>query len=99
MAAIKCIDYVICELDNGNNPIGIYLDLSKSFNTINCNILLYKLKKHGIKGNAFKLILSYLTDMEQFVIFDTIRSDFVNIDTGVPQDQSILYFSVFTLMT
>ena len=47
LAAIKFIDYVIRELDNRNNPIGIYLDLSKAFDTINYNILLYKLKYYG----------------------------------------------------
>ena len=61
LAAMKLIDYVI-ELDNGNNPIGIYLDLSKAYDKINYDILLFKLKYYGIKGNALKLILNYLTD-------------------------------------
>ena len=87
MAAIKFIDYLIRELYNGNNLIGIYLDQSKAFDTIKYDILLCKLKYNGIKGNAYKLILNYLTDREQFVMFDTIRSDSVNIDSEFLKDQ------------
>ena len=39
-----------------------------------CNIydtLLYKLNHYGIKDNAFKLLKSYLTDRQQFVVFKT----------------------------
>ncbi len=46
--------------------IGIFIDLSKAFDTIDHNILLCKLKHYGIRDNAHKLLESYLTDRTQF---------------------------------
>ena len=43
LAATELIDRVIQELDKGNTPISIYLDLSKAFDTIDHTILIHKL--------------------------------------------------------
>ena len=43
-AAIELTDRIITKMDNNEIPIGIFLDLSKAFDTINHKILLSKLK-------------------------------------------------------
>ena len=43
-------------------PMGIFVDLSKAFDTISHEILLYKLENMGIRGLGKKLIKNYLTN-------------------------------------
>ena len=61
------------------------MDLSKAFDTLNHSILLNKLKHYGITGLSLNLIQSYLTDRKQFVEFNSIKSNYEPISTGVPQ--------------
>ena len=57
--ALKLIDRIINQLDKDEKPIHVYLDLSKSFNTIDHIILLDKLKYYGVHGTNLNLFSSY----------------------------------------
>ena len=57
--ALKLIDRIITQLDKDEKPIDVYLDLSKSFNTIDHIILLDKLKYYGVHGTNLNLFSSY----------------------------------------
>ena len=65
--------------------IGIFLDLSKAFDTLNHKILLHKLQLYGIRGNAYRWLENYLSNRQQYVTFNGIDSTFKNIECGVPQ--------------
>ena len=60
LAAVKLVDYINIQMDNGKIPVNIYLDLSKAFDTLDLKILLKQLEYHGIKGSAYNLLESYL---------------------------------------
>ena len=85
LAAIELIDRVTQEMDNNNISINIYLDLSKAFDTLNHQILLYKLNYYGIRTTALKLFENYLTSRKQCVEFNGSLSDYLTVTTGVPQ--------------
>ena len=70
-------------MDNGD--IGIFLDLSEAFDTLNHNILLHKLKPYGLSKNSTGLIKNYLENRTQYVNFDNVNSDHQKLSTGVPQ--------------
>ena len=47
-------------LDKGENVCTIFIDLSKTFDTINHHLLLAKLKAYGYSENALKMRCKYL---------------------------------------
>ena len=52
MALLNIVDEISVEMENMKYSIGIFLDLSKAFYTIDHNILLKKLEIYGIRGTA-----------------------------------------------
>ena len=81
--------------------MGIFIDFSKAFDTIQHNILLDKLYHYGVRGIARKLISSYLTNRKQFVFHDNeCYSSVEDTNVGVPQGSVLaLYFSYSMSMT
>jgi hypothetical protein len=85
MPLLQLVDRVSNALDRGDYACGIFLDLSKAFDTVNHNILLNKLMAYGIRGNALKWFTSYLTDRRQYVYFNSSQSKEQYVKCGVPQ--------------
>ena len=75
---------------------GIFIDLQKAFDTVNHNILLYKLEHYGIKGNFLLWFESYLSDRHQYVSVNGRGSNLMKIVNGVPQ-RSVLGPLLFLL--
>jgi retron-type reverse transcriptase len=85
LALIEIIDNIREELDKGNSVIGIYLDLSKAFDTVNHKILLDKLSHYGIRGQVWQWFQSYLTNREQVTCVQKTHSGPETVNIGVPQ--------------
>jgi retron-type reverse transcriptase len=85
MAILQVYNNIISALDSRKHTVGVFLDLSKAFDTINHDILLSKLAHYGIRGIALEWFRSYLNDRFQFVTYNSHKSPLLNISTGVPQ--------------
>ena len=72
-------------LDNGDEFIGVFLDLTKAFDKVWHTGLIFKIKKYGIKGNLLKWLTSYLTNRKQKVVINGNSSDIKDLQAGVPQ--------------
>ena len=87
----------------GKYTLGIFLDLSKAFNTVNHNILLEKLKTYGIQSENLKWFRSYLSYKKQFILFDDFKTEVKIVKCGVPQGSILglllFFFSHTTLAT
>ena len=79
------VDNILHELEEKNHVIGIFVDLSKAFDTIDHKKLLVKLDHYGIRGPCFNLIKSYLLNRTQYTEFQQTHSDTCFIEYGVPQ--------------
>ena len=85
LALICLVDKITAALENGDFVLGVFLDFSKAFDTVDHKILLKKLEYYGIRGCALNWFKSYLENREQFVMYNGVASDYGKISCGVPQ--------------
>lgn len=85
LAAIELVDKIYQSLDIGKNPLAVFCDLSKAFDTLDHKILLHKLKFYGFSKIAMNWFFSYLSNRSQFVTLNNTNSSNLKITTGVPQ--------------
>ena len=75
MAIAQLVDKVTNAVEKDETTIGIFLDLSKAFDTIDHKILLHKLEHYGFRGIVLEWFKNYLTNRTQYVAFNDCTSD------------------------
>ena len=85
MALLSFIDKVIQAIEKGEYAIGVFLDFSKAFDTVDHDILLDKLDHYGIRGCALSWFKSYLSCRTQYITYNGNESNRQMIKCGVPQ--------------
>ena len=74
LAVTELITKISQGIKNKEFTIGIFLDLSKAFDTVNHDILIHKLDYYGIRGIALNWFKNYLSERRQIVKLKTVRS-------------------------
>lgn len=72
-------------LDDKKDVCMVFLDISKAFDRVYHEGLIFKLKQLGIEGNLLNWIRSYLTNRTQTVVLNGYKSERKIINAGVPQ--------------
>ena len=63
----------------------IFLDISKAFDKVWHEGLIFKLKSNGISGNLLTFFENYLLNRKQRVVLNGTTSDWKTVSAGVPQ--------------
>ena len=61
------------------------LDMSKAFDKVWHEGLVYKLRQNGINGKLLALLTNYLSNRKQRVVINGTESGWGNVKAGVPQ--------------
>ena len=85
LALTVLMDKLIKSIENGDHVIGVFLDFSKAFDTVDHSILLNKLHHYRIRGSALDWFRSYLSNRQQFVTYNDVSSGTKVLKCGVPQ--------------
>ena len=85
LALLDLYNKISSGIDIKEFTVGIFLDLSKAFDTIDHCILFDKLQHYGIRGVPLDWFKSYFNERQQFVVYNDISSQKIPINCGVPQ--------------
>ena len=85
LALLELSDKIAESIDEKKYTIGIFVDLSKAFDTLNHDILLQNFSRYGIRGIANNWFQKYLRERQQYVMFINVASIKCEITTAVLQ--------------
>ena len=72
-------------MDEGYEIRGVFLDISKAFDKVWHEGLVFKLKQNGISGNLLNIFEDFLRNRKQRVVLNGQTSNWENIHAGVSQ--------------
>ena len=84
-------------IDNKGFAAGVLIDLSKSFETINHQLLLAKLHAYGLSQQPLAIICSCLSNRKQRIKMNNVFSSWKDLVLGVPQESVLrsLLFNIY----
>ena len=81
---ICLVDTIHSSLDINLDVRSVFLDMSKAFDKVCHEGLLFKLKQNGINGKLLNLLKSYLANRNQRVLLNGSESGWGIVESGVP---------------
>ena len=85
-AIAQLVDQIYESFENDKYTVGIFIHLSKAFDTVDHTILLKKLEIYGITGANLAWFRSYLTNRKQYICINKdTKTNKQKVTSGVPQ--------------
>ena len=67
---VRLVDQITGSFENSKYTLGVFIDLSEAFNTVDNSILLKKLELYGITDRNHRWVKSYRSYRGQFIQFN-----------------------------
>ena len=64
---------------------GVFVDISKAFDKLCHEGLIYKLQQNGISGELLNILIDFRNNRKQRIVFNDQTSNWVDVKVGVPQ--------------
>ena len=84
-AIVQLIDQILESFEYNKYTLGVFIDLSKAFDTVDHSILLKKLELYGVTDRNHSWFKNYLSNRKQFIINIKENTELETITCGVPQ--------------
>ena len=88
----SCINWLLSitlniykSFDDGNEVRGAFLDISKAFDKVWHDGLIFKLQENGISGNLLKVLKHFLSNRKQNIVLNWQSSSWADVKTGLLQ--------------
>ena len=76
---------ITSSFEKGEYTLGVFIDLSKAFDTADHQILMKKLQYYGMDGTTLEWFKSYLSNRKRYISTQEISESCLYIICGVPQ--------------
>ena len=87
---LLAITHEVCKsLDKGFEVRGVFLNISKAFDKVWHEGLIFKLKQNDISGNLINLLWDFLRNRKQIVLLNGQVSGWSDVKAGVPQSSML----------
>ena len=77
--------WIFTSFDNGLEVRGVFLDISKAFNKVWHEGLIFRLKQNDIPGEFLHILSDFLSNRKQRVVLNGKNSSWANVHAGVAQ--------------
>ena len=82
---LSIVHEIYQSFDDSYEVRGVFLDISKAFDKVWHEGLIYKLEQNGISGNLLLLLTDFLKNRKQRVVLNGQVSSWADILAGIPQ--------------
>jgi hypothetical protein len=82
---LEFVDDVSSNMSSGKQTDVLVMDFSKTFDKVSHSLLIHKINHYGIRGKTNSWIQNFLSDRTQAVVVDGETSNFISVESGVPQ--------------
>ena len=83
LAILDLYDKVSNALSNNQYVVGIFIDLTKAFDSLDHSILLHKLERYGVRGTPLAWFRDYLSNRQQYTEHNSHSSGVLNLQCGL----------------
>ena len=90
---MQLTDQINDTVESNGFTLGIFIDLSKAFDTVDHQILISKLNNYGVKGKNLSSFKNYLENRKQYLNYSNDVNNLAQIKCGVPEGSILdLYY-------